>query len=139
MARRALASEMRTKALLSSRPSRLRRNSTMEFSAGFSANPSGSGAARSDGGFLVEELHRNAQHLCQIEQPAGADAVDALLVFLHLLERQAELLAELLLAHAEQHAPKANAAADVHIDRVRPSRALLVALALRRRNRVFST
>ena len=34
MARRALASEMRTNALLSSRPSRLRRNSTMEFSAG---------------------------------------------------------------------------------------------------------
>ena len=40
-----------------------------------------------------------------------------------------ELLAELLLAHAEQHAAKADPAADVHIDGIWPSRALLVAVA----------
>ena len=130
MARRALASEMRTNALLSSRPSRLRRNSTMEFSAGFSAKPVGHelAAARRSGRLLVEELHRHAQHLRQIEQPAGADAVDAFLVLLDLLEGQAELLAELLLAHAEQHAAKAHPAADMHVDRVWPPRAFLVAL-----------
>src|SRR5262249_217005 len=41
MARRALASEMRTNALLSSRPSRLRKNCTIAFSAGVSEKPSG--------------------------------------------------------------------------------------------------
>ena len=127
MARRALASEMRTNALLSSSPSRLRRNSTMELSAGFSREPvpacrCGSSAERR---LLVEKLHRHAEHLRQIEQPAGADAVDALLVLLDLLEGEAELLAELLLAHAEQHAAEADPAADVHIDRIGPSRALL--------------
>ena len=126
MARRALASEMRTNALLSSSPSRLRRNSTIELSAGFSANPAGSSCAASRRRrVLVEELHRHAEHLRQIEQPAGADAVDALLVLLDLLEGQAELLAELLLAHAEQHAAEAHPAADMHVDRIGPPRALL--------------
>ena len=52
------------------------------------------------------------------EQAARPDPVDALLVLLDLLEGQSELLAKLLLAHAEQHAAKAYPAADVHIDRV---------------------
>ena len=91
--------------------------------------PVGHGRLRLAGGsLLVEELYRHAQHLREIEQPAGADAVDALLVLLDLLEREAQLLAELFLAHAEQHAAKADAAADVHVDRIGPSRALLVAV-----------
>ncbi len=128
MARRALTSEMRTKALFSSSPSRLRRNSTIECSSGFSAKPCGVKECPSaDGRFLVEELHRHAEHLRKIEQPARTNAVDALLVFLHLLERQTQLLAELLLAHAEQHAAKAHAAADMNVDRIGPPRTLFIA------------
>ena len=118
MARRALASEMRTNALFSSRPSRLRRNSTIDCSRPASRrSPAVSSAPlRRRGSFLVEKLHWNTQHLRKIEQPAGADAVDAFLVLLDLLEGQTELLAELLLAHAEQHAAKAHPAADMNID-----------------------
>ena len=49
-------------------------------------------------------------------QPAGADPVGALLVFLHLLERQAKLLAELLLTHPEHHPAHAYPAAYVLVD-----------------------
>ena len=73
---------------------------------------------RAGGCLLVEELHRNAQHLRQIEQSAGANTIDALLVFLDLLERQAELLAELLLAHAKQHTTEPHAASDMDVDRI---------------------
>ena len=40
---------------------------------------------------------------------AGADAIGAALVFLHLLEGETESIAQFLLTHAEQRAPKANA------------------------------
>ena len=51
-----------------------------------------------------------------LEQPAGADAVDAFFVFLNLLKCQAQKIAQLFLAHADQHAPDAHAIADLSID-----------------------
>jgi hypothetical protein len=51
-------------------------------------------------------------------QPAGADPVGALFVFLDLLERQPERVPELLLAHAQHHPPHPNACADMFIGRV---------------------
>src|SRR5262249_59084723 len=70
MARRALASEMRTNALLSSRPSRLRRNCTIAFSAGVSGKPAGTtrGGAPAGGALLYDAtphahtLSRTATH-----------------------------------------------------------------------------
>ena len=53
---------------------------------------------------LVEELDRHSEDLRKVEQAAGADSVDALLVLLDLLEGEAEVLAEFFLAHTEQHA-----------------------------------
>src|SRR5918994_920463 len=56
-----------------------------------------------------EEVDVDAEHLGDLDHPADADAVRALLVFLDLLERQPEFLAELLLAHADEHAARAHA------------------------------
>ena len=66
-----------------------------------------------------EERHRNLQDVGDLLQPAGADAVGAFFVFLHLLEGQTERVAELFLAHAEHHSPHPYAAADVLVDGVR--------------------
>ena len=54
----------------------------------------------------------------QLVQPAGADAIGAALVFLHLLKGQADRLAELFLAQAQHVAPQPHARADMDIDRV---------------------
>src|SRR3546814_9444447 len=43
------------------------------------------------------------------------------LVLLHLLEGEADRLAELLLAHAEQRPPQPHPAADMNIDRIGPA------------------
>ena len=51
--------------------------------------------------FLEEELHRHIEDLRDLEQPARADAVHALLVFLNLLKGESHALAESLLTHAE--------------------------------------
>ena len=51
-------------------------------------------------------------------QAARADPVGALLVFLDLLERDAEMLAELLLAHPQHHATQTNPTADMDVDRI---------------------
>ena len=57
--------------------------------------------------------------ICEICcKPAGADAVGALLVFLHLLKGQAERVSELLLAHAQHHPAHAHPAADMLVDRI---------------------
>src|SRR4029450_6661807 len=63
-----------------------------------------------------EERHRYLQNLRNVLQPAGTHAVGALLVFLHLLEREAERGGELRLAHAEHQATHADAAAHVLVD-----------------------
>ena len=49
-------------------------------------------------------------------QTARADAVLSALIFLHLLEREPEAIAELLLAHSEHHPARADTAAHVFID-----------------------
>lgn len=62
-----------------------------------------------------EEMHRRVEDLGYRLQPAGADAIGALLVFLNLLEGQPERIGEFLLAQAEHHPTHAHAAADILI------------------------
>src|SRR5262249_23561060 len=49
-------------------------------------------------------------------ETAGTDAVRAFLVFLHLLERQAERMRELLLRHAQHHPTHAHTASDMPVN-----------------------
>src|SRR5690606_24055607 len=72
-------------------------------------------------GLLVEELGADTQHLRELIEAAPAYSIDALLVFLNLLEGETKLLAELLLAHSEQHPLKAHATADVKVKRIGPA------------------
>src|SRR5258705_5540697 len=65
-----------------------------------------------------EKRHWNLKDLRNLLQPARADAVRALLVFLHLLEREIERVPELLLTHAKHHPPHPNAASDMLVGRV---------------------
>src|SRR5687768_13674264 len=65
-----------------------------------------------------EKRNRHLKDVRDLLQAAGADAVGALLVFLHLLEGQAERVAELLLTHAQHHAAHAHATPDVLVGRV---------------------
>src|SRR5258705_3530259 len=65
-----------------------------------------------------EERHRHLQDVRHVLQAARADAVGALLVFLHLLEGDLERLSQLLLAHAEHLAAHPQAAAYVLVDRI---------------------
>ncbi len=51
-----------------------------------------------------------------LEQLAGADAIGALLVLLHLLKRYAELLAQFFLAYAQEGAAKPDTGADMDVD-----------------------
>jgi hypothetical protein len=51
-------------------------------------------------------------------QPASADPVSFLLVFLHLLESDSEGISQFLLAHVEHHSAHARPAADVLVDQV---------------------
>jgi hypothetical protein len=68
---------------------------------------------------LEEERYWNLQNVGDLLQPARSDAVSALLVFLHLLEREAERIAQFSLAHCKHHAAHAHPAADVLVDWVR--------------------
>src|SRR4051812_24351703 len=63
------------------------------------------GAARRVGSAVEQEPDRNLQYIGNLLEPAGADPIGALFVFLHLLEREAESVAELFLAHRQHHAP----------------------------------
>jgi hypothetical protein len=67
---------------------------------------------------VVEEIDRHTQNARNLEQPPGADPVDAFFVFLHLLKSESQKIAQLLLTHADQHAPYAHAIADLYINRV---------------------
>src|SRR6266576_1513992 len=67
---------------------------------------------------LEEECNGDLQDLRDVLESTRADAVGAFLVFLYLLKRDAERIAELRLAHAEHHPAHAYAAADVPVDRV---------------------
>jgi hypothetical protein len=59
--------------------------------------------------------HRHAEHLGDPLQPAGRDAVRALFVFLHLLERHADELAELGLRQSALQAQRAHALPDLSV------------------------
>src|SRR5947209_8446479 len=74
----------------------------------------GPGAGRA----LEQERYRDLQDVADLLQPAGADAVGTLFVFLHLLERQAQSLAELFLTHLDHETAHAHAAADVFVNRI---------------------
>ncbi len=63
-----------------------------------------------------EEFDWNTEHRGHLLQAAGTYAIGALLVFLHLLARDAECFAKLLLAHANDHAPHTYAATGVPIN-----------------------
>src|SRR4029077_20561433 len=65
---------------------------------------------------IEEERHRYLENVRNLLQPAGANAVGALFVLLHLLKSQAKSIAELLLAHRQHHATHAYAATDMLIN-----------------------
>src|SRR5262245_25076331 len=63
-----------------------------------------------------EERHRDLQDMRDVLQAARADAVLSVLIFLHLLPRQPEVVAELLSAHSEHDPAHPDTAAHVFID-----------------------
>src|SRR6185437_16192293 len=67
------------------------------------------------GHVIEEEADRHVQHAGQIEQARCSDPIYATLIFLHLLERQAEGFAEPLLAHAQQGPAETDTRANMHI------------------------
>ena len=67
---------------------------------------------------LEKERYGYLQDVRSVMQAAGADAISPLLVFLHLLEREAERVAELLLTHAEHHPAHTYSTADVLVGRI---------------------
>src|SRR5665213_2730520 len=71
------------------------------------------------GAAFEEERDGNLQYVGNRLQPAGADAVGALFVFLHLLKSEPKPVAELLLAHAQHHPPHAHPRPHMSIGRVR--------------------
>ena len=73
--------------------------------------------ARDAGRAFKEKFHRHLENVRDLLQPAGADPVDALLVFLDLLEGKVEAVGQGGL-HAEHQAAHADARADVLVGRV---------------------
>src|SRR5215813_4346550 len=65
-----------------------------------------------------ERADRNAEHLGDLCQPAGADAVHALLVFLNLLKCHAELLRERGLRQATLQSLDTNPLPNLDVDGV---------------------
>ena len=71
-----------------------------------------------------EVAHAHAQGAGNVEQLGGGDAVEAALIFLHLLEGEPERIGQPLLAQSQLTSARADAGADVHVDGV--GRQLLV-------------
>src|SRR5262249_31926447 len=65
-----------------------------------------------------EERHWDLQDMRDLLQAARANAVLSVLIFLHLLEREPEPVAERLLAHSKHHPAHPDTAAHVPIDGV---------------------
>lgn len=65
-----------------------------------------------------KERRRHLQSGGDLLQAARADAINALFVFLDLLEGQVNRVGERLLAHRQNVAPHADARANVNIDRI---------------------
>ncbi len=73
-----------------------------------------------EGGSSLEKKGRgNVERSRDLLQPACADPVGPFLIFLDLLKRQPQRIAELFLAHAKHDTPHADTAANVPVDRVR--------------------
>jgi hypothetical protein len=70
------------------------------------------------GDAFVEEVHRHVQDARHFIEAAGANAVNALFVFLHLLKCKPQQIAQPFLTHANQHAPDAHTTADLNVDRI---------------------
>src|SRR6266852_2081193 len=68
---------------------------------------------------LEEEGGRDVEDLRDVVEPAGRDANIARLVFLHGLERHADLARESALAEPQLDAPQSHPAADIDVDRMR--------------------
>src|SRR5262249_13322573 len=73
-------------------------------------------ARRGVGGAFEKEGHRYLQNAGNLLQPACPDPIGPLLVFLYLLKREPERVAELFLAHRQHHPPHSNPAPNVFID-----------------------
>jgi hypothetical protein len=65
------------------------------------------------------ERYWHLKDMGDLLQPAGPDAVGAFLIFLHLLEGEAERVTQLFLAHCKHHAAHAHPAANVLVGGVR--------------------
>src|SRR5579862_8055723 len=115
MERRSFAERIFMKPATSVSPSGVARNSETWASDGASeASAFAPGAL----GAFKEELDGHAENVRDLVQPAGADPVDALLVFLDLLEGEVEAFSQGGLRHAEHQAAHADARADMLIGRV---------------------
>ena len=73
--------------------------------------PAGEGVARRRA--LEEEWDRHLQDMANLLQPARADPVGSLLVFLDLLKGNSESIAEPRLTHVQHHTAHAHATANV--------------------------
>jgi hypothetical protein len=65
-----------------------------------------------------KEGHRDLQDLGNLLQATGTNPVGPLLIFLDLLECDAQGFAELFLSHSKHQPAHANAAPDVLVDRI---------------------
>jgi hypothetical protein len=86
--------------------------------------------AQRDGRPLEEERNLHLKDLGNMLQAAGADAIGALLVFLNLLECQAEGVGNIGLTHVEHEPAHAQAAADVLVRWIKSSPGHLCFLAV---------
>src|SRR6476620_2155890 len=68
--------------------------------------------------FVEEILHGDTEDLRHVIEPARADPIRSLLVFLYLLKGDAEQFAQLLLAHADQQPAHPHAISDMAVDKV---------------------
>ena len=77
------------------------------------------GDAKELAGGLGKDGDRDLKDMGDLLQPARADPIGALFVFLDLLKCQPERVAKLFLAHSQHHAAHTNATSDMLVGRVR--------------------
>ena len=68
---------------------------------------------------VVKKGNRNIENFRKLIKAASADAVGAAFIFLNLLKRQANGLAELILTITQKGATQTHTAADVNVDGIR--------------------
>jgi hypothetical protein len=82
-----------------------------EISQWIGRRPAGEGVASRRA--LEEERHGHLQSMANLLEPARADPVSAFFVFLDLLERDVERIAEFRLAHVQHHSAHTHAGANM--------------------------